>query len=614
MLINTDLMDYEAYFGLQDRPFREAPDPDYYHPGAIHELALQALRSAIAEKPGLILLTGPPGAGKTLLLKILLRDAENLPRTVALWNAGLKAGDVRQVITGALGLARDDPTPDDAPQPEGPLLDHLEQQAREGGPALILLDRAHTLPDEILMEILAWFDSQGEKGVAVSVVLTGAPELEERIRAIYGNHPADKAVHRLRLKPLTDQETRNYIRGRIRISGGRFDDLFSSSALGLIHMASRGLPRRINHICERALMAAAINDSTTVDETDVERALASLGDEPEPETPPARPKFSRTAIPFLLAGIFIGMGILFLIQSLAFREPSPTKVMSPPPADAIQQAAVEAAGQAFVTEKTQAPRSEPVAVEEPDNQEPGPMVPVPPPETLHLPAGAYLLAVDTDLATAYLWQGDEKAPVLRAEFKYDSAPATGMYILGRTGPTRHVLFNFPTSKSWPEAGRLWSEVSALVPVNALPLITYSADREAPSERIAEADVVRGRIRSWAEAWRQKDVDRFILFYGQTITTFKADGRKEKVYSRNHYYDVQKKVFQRAGDIEVKISDPVCILDPGRPDFAAAVFRQTYSSRILKDDGIQTLFLRRVAKAGSPADWRIVGRLWIPLLK
>lgn len=243
---------YTAHFRLTAEPFALTPDPRFLYLSRGHTEALAALRVGLTGRRGLMVMTGEVGTGKTTLLYALLHALPESVRSAYVANTTLG-------FPGVLRLALDDfgvtAAAGDGVDMLRALNGFLRGCAETGDSAVLIVDEAHGLPDDAFEQLrqLSNFETFSHK--LLQIVLVGQPELEARLAEPGLRALADRVAVHCRLTPLGLRESRAYIDHRLRCAG-RSAEVFDPEARDLLLHASAGVPRRINMLCDTALLFA----------------------------------------------------------------------------------------------------------------------------------------------------------------------------------------------------------------------------------------------------------------------------------------------------------------------------------------------------------------------
>jgi type II secretory pathway predicted ATPase ExeA len=248
------------FFGFSEKPFGKTPNPAYLYETAQHREALARLEYAVEEKE-LALLTGAVGCGKTTMSRALLDRIGEARPVVLLINPRITASQLVREIAATLGLPPRRSRKD--------VLDALharlvELNEREQEP-VVIIDEAQLIPSrDTLDEIRLLTNFQLDDQNLLSVILIGQPELEARLMKPR-NAPLNQRIGiRYALGPLSQEETREYVRHRIRVAGGTGEP-FTEEAMDALFALSNGVPRLINSLATTALLDAFGDDSPIVD-------------------------------------------------------------------------------------------------------------------------------------------------------------------------------------------------------------------------------------------------------------------------------------------------------------------------------------------------------------
>jgi general secretion pathway protein A len=275
---------YQRFFGLRESPFNVNPDPRYLFLTRQMQEALAGLTYGIQNRKGFILLTGEVGTGKTTLLNRLLDWLHGQRVSTAfIFNSQLKVDQLFDFIMADFEI------PCESREKSQVLLrlnQWLLERYRTGETAVLIIDEAQNLSSEVLEEIRLLTNLETSTEKLLQIVLTGQPELEEKLKLPQLRQLRQRITLRSRTAPLTLEETFGYIAERLRIAGANGEPIFSKEAIQTIHLYSRGIPRVVNLLCEHSLINAYVDHLRPVPAHLVEEVAREFQlDEIEPTTP-----------------------------------------------------------------------------------------------------------------------------------------------------------------------------------------------------------------------------------------------------------------------------------------------------------------------------------------
>lgn len=267
---------YERFFGLRENPFKLSPDLKYFLVSGRVERVLDQLFYGLEQGMGFMMITGPVGVGKTSLLRYFMSLLDERVERAYLFNPNLGDGEellfflLRDLGVNGLKGRRKWRKVELLERLQGYLLERY----RQGKRVLFIVDDAQAAPYPILEELrlLSNFETEEEK--LFQILLVGQPELEERIKEDLPQLYQRIAI-RAHLAPLDREETVAYVHHRIASAGGN-PTIFSSRGLKALWKASRGIPRLINLIADRALLAGFVRNSRTIGRKEVKMAVKDL--------------------------------------------------------------------------------------------------------------------------------------------------------------------------------------------------------------------------------------------------------------------------------------------------------------------------------------------------
>ncbi len=266
---------YEEYFSLKERPFSLTPDPDFLYLSGSHRQALDHLLFGLESGEGFIVVTGDIGVGKTTVCRALLRRLPERFSTALVVNTLVTEKELLRTALDDFGV----------PVPEGTrkdLLDGLNRfllaEAEAGRRPVLIIDEAQNLAPSLLEQVRLLSNLETEKRKLLQIVLFGQKELQEKLRLPQLRQFNQRITVRATILPLDPRETSRYIQHRMSVAGAAGSTFLSPAAERLLHRRSCGVPRRINQLCDRALLAACVRNASRVEPEDVVRAAASLSD------------------------------------------------------------------------------------------------------------------------------------------------------------------------------------------------------------------------------------------------------------------------------------------------------------------------------------------------
>jgi general secretion pathway protein A len=264
---------YEAFYSLEDPPFVLTPDPRFLLRSKGHHEILVALLYGITSQKGLMALVGDVGTGKTTLCRTLLRELPDSVQSALVLNPHLSDAELIGTILDDLGVER-------RGTGKGELLATLSQYllalGSEGKTVLVIVDEAQQMSVESLEQIRILSNLETATRKLLQILLVGQPELEEKLKLNELRQLDQRIGIRCYLKPLPRKETFRYVEHRLRIAGLPGALPFTRPALGKIHQYSHGIPRVINLVCDRALMAGYSNRVREITPTLVTSAVRNL--------------------------------------------------------------------------------------------------------------------------------------------------------------------------------------------------------------------------------------------------------------------------------------------------------------------------------------------------
>ncbi|MBI4529740.1 MAG: AAA family ATPase [Deltaproteobacteria bacterium] len=288
---------YESFYELAENPFSLTPDPRFLFRSKGHHDVLQAVLYGLETGKGIIAIIGEVGTGKTTLCRSLLRLLPEKFKRVLSLDPHLSVTGLLRTIVEGLGVSAERPVYFSL---MSALQNFLIQAAERGESPVIILDEAQRLSRSVLEQIRILSNLETATGKLLQIVLVGQTELEERLLRQDLRQLNQRIAVRCYLDPLSRRETFTYIEHRLRLAGLSRANPFTRPALRRIWAHSKGIPRIINLLCDRALTAGCMVGSRTIGASLVAKATESLGRPPRPSHFSVRPSLA-------LAGLVVGL-------------------------------------------------------------------------------------------------------------------------------------------------------------------------------------------------------------------------------------------------------------------------------------------------------------------
>lgn len=248
---------YQRFFGLRESPFNVNPDPKYLFWTRPIQEALAGLTYGIQNRKGIILLTGEVGTGKTTLLNRLLGWLRGQRvATAYIFNSRLGVNDLFDLMMAEFEIPCESR---EKSQVVLRLNQWLLERYRAGETAVLIVDEAQNLSTDVLEEIRLLTNLETATEKLLQIVLTGQPELEEKLKAPQVRQLRQRITLRCRTAPLTLEETFGYIAERLRIAGANCEPIFSKEAIETVHTYACGIPRVVNLLCEHAMINSYVD-------------------------------------------------------------------------------------------------------------------------------------------------------------------------------------------------------------------------------------------------------------------------------------------------------------------------------------------------------------------
>jgi general secretion pathway protein A len=305
---------YLSFFGLNEKPFAITPDPRYLYLSERHAEALAHLLYGINEAGGFIQLTGEVGTGKTTVVRTLLSRVPHHADVAVILNPRVTPVEFLLTICEELGVVIADADRSSVKQMVDALNRRLLTAHEEGRRIIVIVDEAQNLSAEVLEQVRLLTNLETPTQKLLQIILIGQPELRDLLDRTELRQLAQRITGRYHLEPLSSEETKGYVRHRLRVAGAT-EDILTPSALSEVHRLARGVPRVINVTCDRALLGAYTQETRKVTAGLVRRAAGEV--------------YGRRFLPLWLGwiagalGLVVVGGAIFVGWQLWQRQPAP---------------------------------------------------------------------------------------------------------------------------------------------------------------------------------------------------------------------------------------------------------------------------------------------------
>jgi general secretion pathway protein A len=340
---------YTRFFGLKHEPFSLAPDPRYLYMSKRHREALAHLLYGVGGGGGFVLLSGEIGAGKTTVCRCFLEQIPKRCNVAYIFNPKLTVLELVKSVCDEFHI----PTPKvrgaTVKNYVDALNDFLLRTHAVGQNNVLIIDEAQQLSPEVLEQLRLLTNLETNERKLLQIVLIGQPELRTMLERPDLEQLAQRVIARFHLKALSVKETEHYIRHRLSVAGMTRAIPFDRNALQRIHEIARGVPRRINLLCDRVMLGAYAHGKHTIDRAMVEKAGREVFGKMPTSTPPdGMPGVRSTGL-----GIVIGAGLaVAALAAFVFFDgwrngnPAPVVVAGPAPIAASAAASSSASANA----------------------------------------------------------------------------------------------------------------------------------------------------------------------------------------------------------------------------------------------------------------------------
>lgn len=265
---------YKEFYGLREMPFNVTPDPKFLFLSPTHQEALASLLYGIQERKGFIVLTGEVGCGKTTLCRHLLNHLDNEKyETALILNPRLSETQMLRAIMIELGHEPENSENGDLHTELNKL---LIQKIHEGKDIVLIIDESQNLSFEALEHVRLLSNLETDSQKLLQMILMGQSELKEKLRQKRLRQLRQRILVYFDLRALSFDDMLMYIQHRLSLAGSKGSPRFTYFSLKSIHRRTKGVPRMINNLCDKAILSAYVRNSDVVNYWDVRRAALEL--------------------------------------------------------------------------------------------------------------------------------------------------------------------------------------------------------------------------------------------------------------------------------------------------------------------------------------------------
>ncbi len=315
----TGAATYENFYGFTEKPFALSTDPHFFFHSTLHDAVAQQLLTAVRRREGLVVLTGDIGTGKTTLCRTVVEQLDRRTLTSFVSDPFVTGEDLLKTILVDFGvasraeLARGDATSHEL---STTLLSFVDSLSQLEASAIVIIDEAQNLPPDVIEQIRILAEA-GEASSLLQVVLVGQPALTTLLRRREYASLQQRVTVRATLMPLPPDEIDGYIMYRLAVAGSSPRVHFNQPALERIYRLSRGVPRVINLICDRALARGFEASASVIDAALIDAAAEDL-DLGEPRSGVRNIASNALAIVALAVCMLFGAGLAAWVFHDAF--------------------------------------------------------------------------------------------------------------------------------------------------------------------------------------------------------------------------------------------------------------------------------------------------------
>ncbi|RFP08576.1 MULTISPECIES: AAA family ATPase [unclassified Duganella] len=316
---------YTHFFNLKQSPFSIAPDPRYLFMSERHREALAHLLYGVGSGGGFVLLTGEIGAGKTTVCRCFMEQIPENCKLAYIFNPKLSVEELLLSICDEFGIALVPPGAG-AVSVKGyvdAINAYLLASHAQGRNNVLIIDEAQNLSAEVLEQLRLLTNLETSERKLLQIILIGQPELRAMVARPELEQLAQRVIARYHLGSLSEAETGAYIEHRLAVAGAAAIAPFPRGLMGLVHKLAKGVPRRINLLCDRALLGAYVENQPQVTRTILRKAAAEVFARPDAAIGGEGAQAGAARWPLVAAGVLGGVVLSVAAWQLAAHDAKP---------------------------------------------------------------------------------------------------------------------------------------------------------------------------------------------------------------------------------------------------------------------------------------------------
>ena len=266
---------YKKFYDCKEEPFNITSDPEFFFCSAHHQEAFNHLIYGIEQRKGIMVLTGEIGTGKTTICRTLLNKLDYTTKTAFVLNPNFSETQLLQIILkdfGILPIRKEN----NKLNLINVLNEFLLEETSQGHNVVLIVDEAQNLKTHQLEQVRLLSNLETEKFKLLQIILVGQPELFDKLKLSSLRQLNQRICVRYHMLPIERAEVRSYIYHRLKVADATLQLNFTPDAINAIYLHSKGTPRLINILCERALLAGFIEETFTIDEKIINRCAREV--------------------------------------------------------------------------------------------------------------------------------------------------------------------------------------------------------------------------------------------------------------------------------------------------------------------------------------------------